>query len=137
VLVVGCISLLPCGPMPYQILPLTHHQVSNGALQPFADLKLRSEERKVEIENQQGLLPVQQCQMEVFFINPSTDPATFKTFSVRFGNDLLDVLFFNECAVRACQYFKIPLHTVDQIADAELPRGIGTVQDCPYYSITN
>ena len=132
-LVVVCISLLSCGPMPYQVLPLTHHQIANGVLQPFRDLGIRSQKRRIEIENQQGRPPVQQCQIEVFFLDSTVDRAAFEPFRVRFGDDLANVLFFNERAVRACQDFRIPLHTVGQIANAELPPITGIVLNCPYF----
>ena len=73
--------------------------------------------------------------MEVFALNSFIDRDAFEGLTARFGfgDDTANVLFFNECAIIACQDFGILINPVSQIENAELPPNTAKLVNFPYY----
>jgi hypothetical protein len=65
----------------------------------------------------------QRCQVEIYFLNTALDREEFNRFRSRYGRDITQFFFLNDCAVRACAHFNIPIATLSRVED--LPEHTG------------
>ena len=63
------------------------------------------------------------CQVEIFFLNSVRDRAEFNHYRKRFGRDIIQFFFLNDCAVQACRHFNVAITSLGTVD--ELPQNAG------------
>jgi hypothetical protein len=103
--------------MGYIVLSNTVQEIAAGASHIPTRLGERLVQQMVEFSQAQRT-PAERCDVEVYFMNSFIDHEEFAALRNRFGGNPMQFLFLNECAVRACEHFNIPINavgTVDQL----------------------
>lgn len=102
--------------MPYTVISNTIQEVAAGAA--FMPVRLgESLTRQMAEFSQTRRMPAQKCRVEIYSLSRFEDEEEFNAMVELFGGEPMHFMFLNECAVRACAHFNIPINAIGTVEE--------------------
>jgi hypothetical protein len=100
--------------MPYTVICSTIQEVADGAV--LMPVRLgESLLRRIAEFSQANRTLSQKCEVEIYNLGIIDDQDEFNALVNNFGVEPMIFMFLNECAVRACAHFNIPINPIGNV----------------------